>query len=303
MVKLKGLGKGLDALLAATKVNVAANSAASSVIENFLLRDIGLFQIQVGKYQPRRIFAETELQELADSIKHNGVIQPIVVRQLGAECYELIAGERRWRACQLAGLARLPAIVRQFSDEEALAISMIENIQRKDLNVVEEAYGYRRLIDEFGLTHEALATVTGKSRSSISNTLRMLNLSQQILDLLLECKLDMGHARALLPLPIEQQLSLAEEIMHNQLTTAAVENKVSKILHQLKYSDANQVSLKNAHLDSDISRLAASLADRIGMLVGIKHHRSGTGKITINYASLDELEGFLQRFTGHSKQS
>lgn len=296
MAKLTGLGKGLDALLSASKINLESNKQEknSGDVAELLnqLSDISLTKIQAGKYQPRRVFDELELQELADSIRHNGVIQPVVLRKIAPERYELIAGERRFRASQIAGLESIPAIIREFSDEEALAVSLIENIQRKDLNVVEEAQGYRRLIDEFGLTHEALAQVTGKSRSNISNTLRLLNLTTQILDMLLERKLDMGHARALLPLSEENQLLLAEEIIAKKLTTAEVENKVAKILHELKYGADN---IKVVRKDPDISRLEESIADKIGMIVGIKHNRGGHGKITINYSSVDELEGFLER--------
>ncbi|TXI96932.1 MAG: ParB/RepB/Spo0J family partition protein [Neisseriales bacterium] len=296
MAKLTGLGKGLDALLSASKINLDVNSAAktSNDVTELVnqLSDISLNKIQPGKYQPRKVFDEVELQELADSIRHNGVIQPVVLRKIAPERYELIAGERRFRASQIAGLESIPAIIREFSDEEALAVSLIENIQRKDLNIVEEAQGYRRLIDEFGLTHEALAQVTGKSRSNISNTLRLLNLTTQVLDMLLERKLDMGHARALLPLSEENQLLLAEEIIAKKLTTAEVENKVAKILHELKYGVGN---IKVVRKDPDISRLEESIADKIGMVVGIKHNRGGHGKITINYSSVDELEGFLER--------
>lgn len=296
MAKLTGLGKGLDALLSASKINLDVNSPEKNSSDRAellnQLSDISLTKIQPGKYQPRKVFDDVELQELADSIRHNGVIQPVVLRKIAPERYELIAGERRFRASQIAGLESIPAIIREFSDEEALAVSLIENIQRKDLNIVEEAQGYRRLIDEFGLTHEALAQVTGKSRSNISNTLRLLNLTTQVLDMLLERKLDMGHARALLPLSEENQLLLAEEIIAKKLTTAEVENKVAKILHELKYGVDN---IKVVRKDPDISRLEESIADKIGMVVGIKHNRGGHGKITINYSSVDELEGFLER--------
>ena len=298
MTKLKGLGKGLDALLAASNVNLT-NKDTSSVsdkkhAEVNQLHQLSISRIQAGKYQPRRVFAEVELEELANSIRQNGVIQPVVVRQIAKERYELIAGERRWRASQLAGLQQIPAVIREFTDQEALAVSLIENIQRQDLNIVEEAEGYRRLIDEFGLTHEALAQVTGKSRSNVSNTLRLLNLCCEVLDLLLDRKLDMGHARALLPLSEEKQLVLAEEIMLKKLTTAEVENRVARILHAQKYGD--EVPLKKDRKDPDVAQLEDTLADKLGMMVGIKHSRSGGhGKITISYSSLDELDGFLER--------
>ncbi len=294
MAKFKGLGKGLDALLSAAKVDLDSNSVAadSSLTDSkHKLQSLKISKIQPGKYQPRRIFDEEELQELANSIAQNGVIQPVVVRSIGKDKYELIAGERRWRASQLAGLTEIPAVIREFSDEEALAVSLIENIQRKDLNIVEEAQGYRRLIDEFGLTHEALAQVTGKSRSNISNTLRLLNLSQPVLDMLLERKLDMGHARALLPLSVEKQLALAEETVAKKLTTAEVENKVARILHEQKYGEVIE---RKERKDPDIQRLEETIADKIGMMVAIKHNRTGNGKITINYTTVDELESLLE---------
>ena len=290
MVKRSGLskGSGLDALLGgAKKIDEANASVTDKLIE------IKLANLQAGKYQPRRIFDELELQELADSIKHNGVIQPVIVRLIGINQFELIAGERRWRASQLAGLDTIPAIVREFTDEEALAVSLIENIQRKDLNIVEEAEGYRRLIDEFGLTHEALAQVTGKSRSNISNTLRLLNLSSHVLDLLLENKLDMGHARALLPLSEDKQIELSSEIIARKLTTAEVENKVSHILHELRYGNSEGL-VKSPRKDPDIGILEQAIADRLGMMVAIKHNRSGSGKLTINYNSVDELDNFIE---------
>ena len=290
MAKFKGLGKGLDALLSASGITSAAAPVTVTPGVNTLY-EIKLSAIRPGKYQPRQVFDEVELQELATSILHNGVIQPVVVRAISAHEYELIAGERRWRASKLAGLLTIPAVIRNFSDEEALAVSLIENIQRKDLNIVEEAQGYRRLIDEFGLTHEALARVTGKSRSNISNTLRLLNLAAPILEMLLQRQLEMGHARALLPLTPDKQLSLAEEILLKKLTTAEVENKVARILDEQKYGTATSPAERK---NRDIERLEESIADKIGMMVGIKHNRAGNGKIVISYASIDELENLLE---------
>lgn len=294
MAKKIGLGRGLDVLLAnssETLTTVATNDPSNNSSD--VLQELPLSSLQAGKYQPRRIFDETELQELADSIRQNGIIQPLVVRKISKQRYEIIAGERRFRASQLAGIEKIPAIIREFSDEEALAISLIENIQRQDLNIVEEAEGYRRLIDEFGLTHEALAQVTGKSRSNISNTLRLLNLSSQVLDMLLERRLDMGHARALLPLSEEKQIELADIIVAKKLTTAEVENQVARILHELRYGASPQKP-KNSKPDPDIMSLEQALADRLGMMVAVKHNRSGSGKITINYNNVDELDGFLE---------
>lgn len=293
MAKLKGLGKGLDALLAASKVGGDSFGSDRPVEKDSSLVMLSVDLLQAGKYQPRKVFDDAELQELSDSIKINGVIQPIVVRSIDKKRYEIIAGERRFRASQLAGLTEIPAIVRQFSDEEALAVSLIENIQRKDLNIVEEALGYKRLIDEFGLTHEALAKVTGKSRSNVSNTLRLLNLSQYVLDLLMDKKIDMGHARALLPLSEEKQILLADEVVLKKLTTAEVENRVSHILHEQQFG--NEIKRNHNRKDPDITKFEELVAEKIGMMVAIKHNRSGNGKITINYSSVDELEGLLDR--------
>ncbi len=294
MAKKTGLGRGLEVLLASSAETLSTTSNDNNIGNiNDKLQELPLNCLQAGKYQPRRIFDETELQELADSIRHNGIIQPLVVRKIAPQRYEIIAGERRFRASQIAGIEKIPVVIREFSDEEALAISLIENIQRQDLNIVEEAEGYRRLIDEFGLTHEALAQVTGKSRSNISNTLRLLNLSSQVLEMLLERRLDMGHARALLPLSEEKQIELADVIVAKKLTTAEVENQVARILHELRYG-ANPEKTKKSQPDPDIISLEQALADRLGMMVVVKHNRSGSGKITINYNSVDELDGFLE---------
>lgn len=288
----KGLGKGLDALLKVNDINLDASNTVQNVANSNGIIKLDLNKLQAGKYQPRRVFDESELNELASSIKANGIIQPIVVRTISKDKYEIIAGERRFRASAIAGLKEIPVIIREFSDEEALAISLIENIQRKDLNIVEEALGYRRLIDEFLLTHEQLANVTGKSRSAISNTLRLLNLSQYVLDLLMSAKIDMGHARALLPLPEDKQIVIAKEIVAKKLTTAEVENKVSRILHEQEFGDMTTIIKK---VNPDIVRFEQDFADKIGMMVSIKHNRKGHGKIVINYTDVDELTSFVER--------
>jgi ParB family chromosome partitioning protein len=290
MVKYKGLGKGLDALLSASKISLQDDKNSK---QNVGLTTLSIDVLQAGKYQPRQIFEEDNLQELADSIKANGIIQPIIVRAISNTNYEIIAGERRFRAAKMAGLLDVPVVVRDFNDEEALAVSLIENIQRKDLNIVEEALGYRRLIDEFGLTHEALAQVTGKSRSNVSNTLRLLNLCSYVLELLMERKIDMGHARAMLPLSEDKQILLANEVLLKKYTTAEVENKVAKILHEQQFGA--EVKLNKANKDQDISSFESLIAERIGMMVAIKHNRSGHGKITVDYSNVDELEAFIAR--------
>lgn len=295
MTKIKkGLGKGLDILLKANDINLdIVSSNKIETLDNGGVTMLDIASLQAGKYQPRRIFNENELNELADSIRANGIIQPIVVRSISKSKYEIIAGERRFRASTIAGLVEIPVIIREFSDEEALAISLIENIQRKDLNVVEEAFGYSRLIEEFDLTHEELAKITGKSRSSISNILRLLNLSKYVLDLLMDNQLDMGHARALLPLSEDKQILLADETIAKKLTTAEVENKVSRILHDNEFGKASNTKLKKDN--QDIVRYEQEVAEKIGMMVSIKHNRKGHGKIVINYSNVDELGDFIER--------
>lgn len=295
MTKLKtGLGKGLGVLLKANDINLdMLTSNKDDVSGNSGITMLSISSLQAGKYQPRRIFNENELNELADSIRANGIIQPIVVRSINKKQYEIIAGERRFRASIIAGLVEVPVVIREFSDEEALAVSLIENIQRKDLNIVEEALGYSRLIEEFDLTHEELAKVTGKSRSAISNTLRLLNLSQYVLDLLMNNQLDMGHARALLSLSEEKQIQLADEIIAKKLTTAEVENKVNRIIHESEFGKLVNNKIKKDN--QDIIRFEQEVADKIGMMVSIKHNRKGHGRIIIDYSNIDELNDLIER--------
>jgi ParB family chromosome partitioning protein len=288
MTKLKGLGRGLDALLGASKAFETGSNEINHKQYNIL--EIKLDKIKPSKFQPRQHFDEIELQELANSIKHNGVIQPIVVRQLKNSDYEIIAGERRYRACHLANLKQIPVIVRNFTDKEVLAVSLIENIQRKDLNAIEESLGYKRLIDEFNLTHEELSKITGRSRSHITNILRLLNLNQEVQAMVITGKIDMGHARALLPLPTTVQLALARVIIAERLTTLEVEKRVAMILHQT--APHNKAKTINK-IDPDISKLETKIADKLGMVVSIKHGRRGNGKIVLSYASLDELDNLL----------
>lgn len=293
MSKLKGLGKGLDVLLANSDVSAILNHKDSKGSPDVVVQTLNIKNLQAGKYQPRRIFDDDGLQELSSSIKANGIVQPIIVRLIAKDKYEIIAGERRFRAAKLAGLQDVPVVIRSFTDEEALAVSLIENIQRKDLNVVEEALGYRRLVDEFNLTHDKLAIITGKSRSNISNTLRLLNLSQYVLDMLLNNKLEMGHARALLPLVEDKQIILAQEVVAKKMTTAEVENRVAMMLHEQQFGSLSKI--KKMERNPDVARFEETVADKIGMMVAIKHNKSGRGKITISYSSVDELEGFLER--------
>ncbi|MBP9741863.1 MAG: ParB/RepB/Spo0J family partition protein [Burkholderiales bacterium] len=290
MAKLKGLGKGLDALLTASRMDVAINSVEMGKLE---LKEIPLTKIIASKYQPRHNFNNTDLEELAASIKANGVIQPILIRAVGQNNFEIVAGERRYRATKMAGLVTIPAIVKTLSDSEALAIALIENIQRKDLNVIEEAKGYKRLIDEFRVTHEDLSQIASRSRSHITNILRLLKLHPDVQDMLIEGQMEMGHARALLSLSEELQLDLAITIIHDGLTTSEVERRVAKLLHQAE----NETIPKNTvDKDPDIQSLETKIADKLGMMVAISHKRNGRGKITLHYNSLDELDNLLQFF-------
>ena len=285
MAKLKGLGRGLDALLSSGAALVSNLDADSE----FELKDIALDKIKPGKYQPRRNFDPVELEELSTSIKINGVIQPIVIRKV-AHGYELIAGERRYRASIMAGLKSIPAVIRSFSDEEALVVSLVENIQRKDLNIIEESRGYKRLIDEFKLTHENLAHISSKSRSHITNILRLLKLHRDVQEILIDGQIDMGHARALLPLTHDLQLDLATAIIKEKLTTNEVEKRVAKLL----YNEKNSNKKKSIKEGIAIQKLEAKIADFSGMKVKIEHRSHGAGRVILKYNDLDELNNFLR---------
>ncbi len=292
--KFKGLGRGLDALLSASHISINAitnNENKDSGIEGECLKHIELSLIKPSSFQPRLSFDETELEELSQSIKHNGVIQPIVLRKKD-NYYEIITGERRCRAAKLAGCITIPSIIKPITDKEALAIALIENIQRTDLNVIEESFGYKKLIDEFTLTHEELATITGKSRSHVTNTLRLLNLSKEVQELIITRQIQMGHGRALLSLPLNQQIAVANKIIHEQMTTAMAEKYVASLLKN-DASDNIDKTIKTKIKHPDVLHLENSLSDKLGMSVNIKHNKKGMGKVVINYASLDELDNLL----------
>lgn len=290
-MKQKGLGRGLEALLSVSNVLPTKNSQDDNIQEEHdSLTELNIDKINIGKYQPRKIFDKKDLEDLAESIKHNGIIQPLIVRRVKGE-YELIAGERRLRASQIVGLKKIPVIVKKFSDKEALAIALVENIQRKDLNIVEEAESYKRLVTEFKLTHEELSRATGKSRSHITNILRLLNLDHEIIAMLLEGQIDMGHARALLPLPANLQLTLATEIIKHNLTTSEVERRVTNLL-----SGAKTIATVTKTVHSEISKLEATFAKKIGMPVSIKQNLKGRGKIMISYDSAEKLNKLLSFF-------
>lgn len=278
---------GSDAAHSDERESVASDGSASGD----KLRLLGVDQIHRGTYQPRRQFDPHLLQELADSLKSEGLIQPILVRPSNSGQYELIAGERRWRAAQLAGLIEIPAIVRTLDDRAVAAMSLIENIQRKDLNPLEEAEALHRLCDEFGLSHQQVATSIGRSRSSVTNLMRLLDLHSDVKALVDAGELDMGHARALLGAPAEDQPTLARRIAQQGLTVRAVERQI-KALRAGKEPRSASKEVR----DPDIERLAKHLGDKLGAQVSIRHKATGTGKLEISYNSLDELDGILNHF-------
>ena len=282
--KLKGLGRGRAALLAANTDDADKNEGE--------LQQLPASELQPGKYQPRTRMDPGSLEELAASIKSQGVMQPILVRQIGglfdAKRYEIIAGERRWRAAQIAGLSQVPCLVREIPDEAALAMSLIENIQREDLNPLEEAAGIQRLIDEFGMTHQAAADAVGRSRPAASNLLRLLQLAPQVQELLMAGDIDMGHARALLPLDGAAQVGLANLIAARGLSVREAERLVHQELSPKTHLPAPQP-------DRDILRLEEEIADRLGATVKIRANKKGAGAVTIQFGDLDQLDGLLEK--------
>jgi ParB family chromosome partitioning protein len=281
--KKRGLGRGLDALLGSdTK---AADSKPGGGDE---LRQLPIDLIERGKYQPRVDMKTDSLQGLADSIKARGVIQPVVVRALpGTRRFELIAGERRWRATQLAGLQEIPALVREVSDEAALSVALIENIQREDLNPIEEAAALQRLSTEFDLTHQQVADAVGRSRTAVSNLLRLLELDENVKTMVESRELEMGHARALLTLAADKQRSIAQQVVKEGLSVRQTERLVKSLA-----SSKDNSKLPRAK-DPDITKLENDLAERLGAKVAVRHSASGGGSVTVSYHSLDELDGIL----------
>jgi ParB family transcriptional regulator, chromosome partitioning protein len=280
MTKKPRLGRGLDALLGV---------AYDTNTDKDELKQLPLDVLQRGKYQPRTHMDKDALAELAASIKAQGVVQPIVARLLPTGNYEIVAGERRWRAAQLAGLETIPAVVRRIPDEAAIAIALIENIQRENLNPVEEAQALQRLIDEFGMTHQRVAEAVGRARSAVSNLLRLLTLNPDVRKMLEEGKMNMGHARALLALEGARQSQAAHQVVERQLSVRDTENLVRKALERPTHR-------KHARaMDPDVRDLQQKLSEKLGTKVRIQHGRGGKGNITIEYHSLDALEGILGR--------
>jgi len=284
--KQKGLGRGLEALLGAD------TSTAHPAAEGGAINVLRLDRLQPGRYQPRTRMDETALQELAASIREHGLMQPIVVRPAGADRWEIIAGERRFRAAGLAGLAEVPVIVREVPDEQALQLALIENIQREDLNPLEEAQAIRRLIDEFGFSHEKAADAIGRSRSATSNLLRLLNLAEPVQTMLLAGDLDMGHARALLALDRVQQIMVSHEVVERRLSVRETERLVHRTLDGDEGKPGRRATAEGGR---DLARLQERLADALAAPVTIKANARGRGSLTIGFGSLEQFQGLLER--------
>ena len=280
MTKPKGLGRGLDALLAASEENLVTDQ----------LLQLPVTSLRPGKYQPRTFMNQAALESLADSIKAQGIMQPIVVRSIGANQYEIVAGERRWRAAQLAGLTTVPVILRDIPDEAALAMALIENIQRENLNPIEEAQGFQRLLDDFDMTHDSVAKAVGRSRSAVTNILRLLNLSPKVQELVVSGQLDMGHARALLAVSGADQVNLANQVVLDNLSVREAELLVKR--QTSKQTAKSSKSTKSR----DVLALQEELSEKIGFVVSIEHNAKGFGAIKINFSNLDQLDEIIKKF-------
>jgi ParB family transcriptional regulator, chromosome partitioning protein len=283
MIRPKGLGRGLDALLMRSDDASAGES----------LQTIGVDRIRPGKYQPRTRMDEASLDALAQSIREQGIMQPILVRPVDGARFEIIAGERRWRAAQRAGLKEIPAQVRAVPDQAALAMALIENIQREDLNPLEEAQGLERLIAEFGLTHDGAAKAVGRSRSAVTNLLRLRELSKPVQEYLLSGQLDMGHARALLGLPAGPQVAAAARIVAQGLSVRETE----RLAHAMAHPGRKKAKPGVQRGDPDLARLVETLAEALGAKVAIEPKKGGAGRVVIAYASLEQLDGIIARLS------
>ena len=283
MVKAKGLGRGLDALF------LNANSdSGESVIQNPMVLPINA--LQAGKFQPRTLIDDGAIAELSESIRSQGVIQPLIVRSLANGQYEIIAGERRWRAAKKAGLEVVPVVLKEADDQSVMAMALIENIQREDLNAIDEALGIRRLTDEFKMTHESVAKILGKSRSAVTNLLRLLSLPSMVQQLLREKKLEMGHARSLLAAQESRQGDLARRIVALNLTVRESESLVASV--NKKTSDPRK---NKSNADTDTMNLEDQLSQKLGMSVKIKNTKAGSGKVILSYRNLDDLDVLLAK--------
>ena len=291
--KSKGLGRGLDALLSTSRSAapdaVNSDGQPSSVSLDGSLRHIPIESLQPGKYQPRKDMSPDALEELSTSIKAQGIIQPIVVRSVGENKYEIIAGERRWRASQMAKLHEVPCLIKEVPDEAAVAIALIENIQREDLNAMEEAQALDRLMKEFELTHQEVAQAVGKSRTTVTNLLRLNSLTDEVKKLLEYGDIEMGHARTLLALSGEMQVEAGKHVAGKSFSVRETENYVRKLLNPPPEAVAKQV-------DPDVSRLQTELAEKIGAHVKINANKQGKGKVVIDFTDLEQLDGILGFF-------
>lgn len=293
MAKKRGLGKGLGALISDPRpMEEVVTEEAKAGIDG-TLRKLPIEMIQRGQYQPRRDMHEEALEELAASIRAQGVMQPIVVRPIAQDKYEIIAGERRWRASQKAGLDTIPAVIRDVPDEDAIAMALIENIQRENLNPIEEAIALKRLQEEFELTQQEVADAVGKSRVTVTNLLRLISLSPEVKKMLEHGDLEMGHARALLSLQDGKQIEAANQVVQKELTVRQTE----ALVRSLSEGKKPVKDTKNPKLDANVKSLEDMLGKRLGAPVNIKHGTRGKGKLVISYNSLDELDGIL----GHIK--
>ena len=286
MTKKRGLNSGLSELL--SDLNITTIGSLASGEAKTSLRQLPVDLLQPGKYQPRRSMSQTALVELAESIRKQGIIQPVIVRAISVNSYEIIAGERRWRAAQLANLHEVPAVVREISDQQAIAMALVENLQREDLNAIETATSLQKLITEFKITHEGAADIVGKSRAAVTNLLRLLELPENIKAFIVQGQLEMGHARALLPLSPAKQLTVAQLIIAKGLSVRAAESLVRQLQQERP--------LTTRSVDANTVKLQQQLAEKLAALVNIQHSKSGKGKIVIAYDSLDELEGILEHF-------
>jgi ParB family chromosome partitioning protein len=282
MIRAKGLGRGLDALLSGSDRDSSGEDT---------LQTLAIDRLRPGRYQPRTRMDSASLDDLAASIKEQGVMQPILVRPVDGGRFEIVAGERRWRAAQRAGLAQVPALVRSVPDQMALALALIENIQREDLNPLEEANGLGRLIDEFGLTHESVAKAVGRSRSAVTNLLRLRELAKPVQQYLLDGAIDMGHARALLALTGGAQTAAAARVVAQGLSVRETEKLVANVASGGKRRGKQTPAAR----DADVVRLEHEIAEALGASVSIEPRRNGAGRVVIGYASLDQLDGILAR--------
>jgi ParB family chromosome partitioning protein len=282
-IKKKGLGRGLEALLGANDKS-SANAGGVAMLQ--------ISQLQAGKYQPRKNMVDASLQELSESIKEQGIMQPLLVRSVASGKYEIIAGERRFRAASMAGLKEVPVLIKEANDQATAAMALIENMQREDLNALEEASGLARLIEEFGYTHDKAAQAVGKSRSAVSNLLRLMQLAKPVQLMLSKGDIDMGHARALLPLEAAAQVSLAQKIVMQKLSVREAEQMATKlVLNKTQVGGSKKAKIK---ADPDLRQLQEKLSDQLNLAVEIKQKRRG-GEIRIKFSQFDELDGFLKR--------